>query len=203
MNRPTQNIHIIENGVTYSFDAVLKVEAQSTLKVADEAGDVNGKTHVNYAIKQPVKVQMEISVSDTVTVNNEPLTKGSGSRSVLAYRCLMDMQDRRNFLTIITPLYTFTKMLIEGMTSENSDDYNDGELHATIVFKEMTIQKKKEDNSKSVKPAESSNSVDVSVLAQGLGLGQETASNIIKVGVTSLTGTVGKMAKSLGILNGK
>ena len=143
MKRPTQSVFIREEGKTYAFDAVVKVETQTSLKIAEQASDVSNKSHVNYAITQPNQIQLEVAVSDTVTVSNEPLTKGSGKRSLLAHQCLIAMQRRRNLLTVITPSYTFTKMLIESITQEASDDYQDGEFHASIVFKEMTVVPKK------------------------------------------------------------
>lgn len=181
MKRPTQTVFIRENNKTYAFDAVIKIEAQTSLKIAEEESDVKGKTHVNYAVKQPNKVQMEVSVSDTVTVSNEPLTKGSGQRSLLAHQCLIAMQGRRNLLTLITPSYTFTKMLIEGIVQEANDDYQDGEFHATITFKEMTVVPKK---TYPAKPIEENvtfrqeDQPDKSLYAQGYDKIKEAVGNI-------------------------
>lgn len=154
MNRPDQQVFIVEGSTKYAFDAVVKIEGTTSLKVAEEESDVKGKSHTNYAITKPDELQLEVSVSDTVTVSNEPLTKGSEERSVLAHKCLVAMQKRRALLTVITPTYTYTKMLIETITQENNDDYNLGELRATIKFKEMTVvpKAKKKSSSSSKKP---------------------------------------------------
>lgn len=148
MNRPLQRIFIVEKNVRYAFDAVIKVDLQTTLKVAEEESDVKKKSHVNYAIKQPDKVEMEVSVSDTVTVNGEPLTAGSGDRSALAYKCLRAMQTRRNLLTVITPFESFSNMMIETLTCDLAEDYQN-EMHAQIAFKQMTISKKSSSKKKS------------------------------------------------------
>lgn len=145
MKRPTQTVFIIENGTTYAFDAVLKLEAQSSNKIAEEEADVKGKTHTNYAIQQPDTVEMEVSVSDTVTASGEPLTKGSGARSKKAYERLKAMKERRNFLTVITPKYSYPKMLIETLLLEENEDFQN-EAHMTITFKEMIVAAKKKTN---------------------------------------------------------
>ena len=168
MNRPDQQVFIVEGSTKYAFDAVVRVEGTTSLKVAEEESDVKGKSHTNYAIAKPDELQLEISVSDTVTVSNEPLTKGTGERSVLAHKCLIAMQKRRALLTVITPTYTYTKMLIETITQENNDDYNLGELRATIKFKEMTVvpkaKKKSSSGNKGKKPVPDKTPVDASNL---------------------------------------
>lgn len=154
MKRPTQSVFIREEGKTYAFDAVVKIETQTSLKIAEQASDVSNKAHVNYAITQPNQVEMEVAVSDTVTVSNEPLTKGSGKRSLLAHQCLIAMQRRRNLLTVITPSYSFSNMMIESISQEANDDFQDGEFHANIVFKEMTVVPKKKKKTASKKKAD-------------------------------------------------
>ena len=148
MKRPTQHVFIIENGTTYAFDAVLKLEMESSNKIAEEEADVNGKTHTNYAIRQPDTVKMEVSVSDTVTVSGEPLTEGTGERSKKAYETIKAMKERRNLLTVITPKCSYSKMMIETLLLEENEDYQN-EAHMTIAFKEMIVaQKKKNTNNK-------------------------------------------------------
>ena len=172
MNRPEQRVFIVENNKRYAFDAVIKVDMETTLKVAEEEADVKKKSHVNYAIKQPDKVEMEVSVSDTVTVNGEPLTEGSGSRAMLAYKCLRAMQTRRNLLTVITPLDSYSNMMIETLTCELAEEYQN-EMHAQLSFKQMTVSKKstkKKSNSgnKTKKPPETPQ--DTSVVSWFTGL---------------------------------
>lgn len=157
MKRPTQHVFIIEDGIVYAFDAVLKLEATSSNKIAEEEADVKNKTHTNYAIRQPDEVKMEVSVSDTVTAPGEPLTKGSGVRSKKAFETMKAMKERRNFLTVITPKSTYSKMMIETLLLEENDDYQN-EAHMAITFKEMIVPPKKATTASStsqqtVKPA--------------------------------------------------
>lgn len=172
MNRPTQRIFIVENKVSYAFDAVIKLDMETSLKIAEEEKDVKNGNPVNYAITQPDKITMEISVSDTVTANGEPLTEGSGSRAMLAYKCLREMQKRRNLLTVITPFSNFTGMMIETFTCEMAEEYQN-EMHGQITFKQMTVKKKKTTNTKTnkndEKPTETKNDTSVvGVIATGV-----------------------------------
>lgn len=169
MKRPTQRIFIVEENTRYAFDAVIKLDMETSLKVAEEEGDVKKGDPVNYAITQPDKLEMEVSISDTVTVNGEPLTQGSGSRAMLAYKCLRAMQKRRNLLTVITPFDNFTNMMIETLTVEMAEEYQN-EMHGQLAFKQMTIspkKKKSSGNNKKTddKPVESKNDASVLSLA--------------------------------------
>lgn len=188
MKRPTQHVFVVENGTTYAFDAVIKLEASASNKIAEEEADVNGKTHTNYAILQPETVQMEVSVSDTVTASEEPLTKGTGARSQQAFETMRAMRKRRNLLTVITPKSTYSKMLIETLVMEENADYQN-EAHMTITFKEMIVAPKKKtnktnnDQKNEEKPPES-----------------ETQKPAI---LFDLAGIVGKLKDKLGGLLGK
>ena len=168
MNRPEQRIFIVENNVRYAFDAVIKVDLVTSLKIAEQESDVKKKKHVNYAIKQPDKVEMEVSISDTVTVNGEPLTAGEGSRAMLAYQCLRAMQTRRNLLTVITPFASYSKMMIETFSVEMSEDYQN-EMHGQLTFKQMTVstsKSKKKSSSKKDPGNKDGDTENVSVFAQ-------------------------------------
>lgn len=167
MKRPTQSVFIVENDTAYAFDAVIKSEATTSNKVAEDAKDVSGKAHVNYAMKSPTTIQMEVSVSDTVSVSDEPLTKGADIRSITAYRTINAMCERRNLLTVITPKYTYSKMIIESVSLVESTEYQN-EAHMNITFKEMIVEKKKTSGgntqTKTEKPAEEETTQPPSVL---------------------------------------
>lgn len=147
MKRPAQIFYLVEGKTVYAFDAVIKSEITTSLKIAEEEGDVKKKKHVNYAILQPDQIQLEVCVSDTVTVSKEPLTKGKGLRSLLAHNTLVAMQKRRNLLTLITPTYTLKNMMIESIAQGFDDEHEVGQFYATVVFKEMTISKAKSSGS--------------------------------------------------------
>lgn len=192
MRRPEQTVFIVENGVAYSFDAVVKVENQTSLKIAEQASDVQGKQNVvNYAVIQPQKVQMEVSVSDTVA-GNDPLTEGNGVRSVIAYKKLIEIQERRNFLTVITPFYTFSKMMIESISLEISED-TQNEMRAQISFKQMLVVPKKESPKKDDKG--DPNAIDESTMYVNAG-----EREIVPSQGTTTESSAGKGSKVAGVL---
>lgn len=142
MNKPVQSIQIVDGDVTYAFDAVITAEHAHKLKIAEEAADLGSKKHINYAIRQPSQLTLEVSVADTVTSSNDPLTDGGAKRSETAYAKLYDLQDKRHLLTVITRMHVFTKMLVESITISESQELQN-EMRAAIVLKEMTIIPKK------------------------------------------------------------
>lgn len=151
MRRPDQNVYILLNGKSYRFDAVVKVDHQHTMDVADDAKDVEKKEHVNYAVKKPSQLVIEALVSDSVTASNEPLTSGNQTRSVAAYENLYKMQQRRQLLTVYTTKHVYTNMLIDTLAVvEDSDNQN--ALAVTISFTEIIVKEKPKKKGGSRKP---------------------------------------------------
>ncbi len=138
MKRPVQRVHIIYGGKHYAFDAVVKLDHQHQLEIADDAKDMEEKQHVRYAALKPSMVTMEVSVSDTVSAEGEPLSAGASTRSASAYKNLYAIQRSREYLTIVTRMHTFTRMMIESFTVIEDMDYQ-SEMRGTIVFKEMIV----------------------------------------------------------------
>lgn len=138
MNRPTQSVHIIENNVTYTFDAVIKSEHTHTMDILDDAKSASGKEHIRYAVEKPSTISLEVSVLDTVVIDNEPLSRGGDSRSASAYDTLYQMLKRRNYLTVITRMHTFTKMMMSDFVVTEDPDHQ-FEMYANIALKEMIV----------------------------------------------------------------
>lgn len=138
MKRPTQKVHIIYGGKHYAFDAVVKIDHQHQLEIADDAKDMEEKQHVRYAALKPSMITMEVSVSDTVSAEGEPLTVGASTRSASAYKNLYAIQRSREYLTVVTKMHTFTRMMIESFTVIEDMDFQE-EMRGTIVFKEMIV----------------------------------------------------------------
>ena len=143
MKRATQTVYIVENSTSYAFDGVTKAEVKTSLKVAEETGDVKGKKHVNYAILQPTTVSLEVYVSDTLSAPGEPLTKGSQNRFVTAHQRLMALQQRRNPLTLVLPTCTLPNMQMESLSQSHSDECPVGTFYATLGFKQITVEQAK------------------------------------------------------------
>lgn len=138
MNRPYQTVHIIEGGASYTFDVMIKSEHSHTMDVLEDHKDSEEKTHVRYAVRKPSTITLEVSVNDTVTISGEPLSSGGGTRSASAYENLYQMMQRRNHLTVITRMHTFTKMMMSDFVITEDPDHQN-EMYANVAFKEMIV----------------------------------------------------------------
>ena len=141
MNRPTQTVHIIVGGTTYTFDSVIKAEHTHTMEMLEDAEELSNYTHVNYAVRKPSTIALEVSVSDTVNITNEPLTKGASTRSASAYATLLRLQRARGITTVVTRRNTFTNMVMSDfVVSEDPDHQN--EMYANVGFSEAYLVEK-------------------------------------------------------------
>lgn len=142
MNRPVQKVHIIDGKTRYSFDCVIQAEHSHVVDVLEDAKEAKDKKKtVRYAVLKPSTLQLEVSVLDTIVVNDEPLTRGSGDRSVSAYDTLYKLQRERKYLTVITRMHTFNKMMISDFAVTENPDHQ-YEMYANIALKEMIIEPK-------------------------------------------------------------
>lgn len=159
MNRPEQTVHIMDGDTVYSFDVVIQAEHKHTMDVLEDEKSANGKEHVQYAVRKPSTLTLEVSVLDTVSVMDEPLTNGATSRSESAYANLYNLMQKRSLLTVVTRMHTFAKMLISDLVV-TEDPEHQFEMYANVGFKEMTVVPKKkkrpppDDDDEDVKPEE-------------------------------------------------
>lgn len=141
MNRPTQTVHIIVGGTTYTFDSVIKAEHTHTMEMLEDSEELSSYTHVNYAVRKPSTIALEVSVSDTVNITNEPLTRGASTRSASAYATLLRLQRERGITTVVTRMNTFTNMVMSDfVVSEDPDHQN--EMYANVGFSEAYLVEK-------------------------------------------------------------
>lgn len=169
MNRPYQTVHIIDGGTTYTFDVMIKSEHSHTMDILEDHKDSKEKTHVRYAVRKPSTITLEVSVNDTVTISGEPLSSGGSTRSGSAYENLYQMMQRRNYLTVITRMHTFSKMMMSDFVVTEDPDHQN-EMYANVAFKEMiavapTVKKKANNNNSDEKPPETGTDKGESVLS--------------------------------------
>lgn len=136
MNRPTQTIHIMDGRTRYTFDAVIKAEHTHTMDILEDRKDAKGKSHVRYAVRKPSTLSLEVSVTDTVVIWGDVLSRGANSRSESAYQNFYKLMQKRNYLKVITRMYTFEKMMISDFVV-TEDPEHQNEMYASIGLKEM------------------------------------------------------------------
>jgi hypothetical protein len=118
------------------FDAFFKLEHMSQLKIT-EFPISTGSSITDHAFMQPATLTIDVGMTDVAKPVNDKFA-GSGSRSVLAFQILQQLQAARVPIQVTTRLKTYKNMLIETITVP--DDYTTANaLKATVVFKEIIV----------------------------------------------------------------
>ncbi len=108
-------------GTMYFFDAIMKVEHTAEMRITEHPIQI-GANIVDHAYQMPVKLRMEIGMSDAMDslLIPNPWTNAS-TKSVSAYQTLIALMQSRINLQIHTRLINYQNMLIESVFT--SDDY--------------------------------------------------------------------------------
>ena len=132
-----QLIGVQANVNGYFFDAVLKTDHSSNLKITDHPVE-QGAAVTDHAYPEARTLTMEIGMSDVCAsyINGQFAQKSS--RSVSAYEVLKQLQKSIEPLKVVTRLEVYENMLIETVTSP--DDYATMYgLRATIGLREIIV----------------------------------------------------------------
>jgi len=172
---PPQSVCIYDqtSKKVYSFDGVMKIQHNLTLDIQEEP-DNKKKEYVNNAKNQPDKLTLDIVMSDVYTGGGTTVKKAtkltsaqntavnktkksiqresSGkTRSETAFYVLHWLKEQRRKLSVITPQYVYTDMILASVTV-NQDDSNtfgwDGQLVFQKAFKAKAAVEKKKKSSK-------------------------------------------------------
>ena len=135
MNRPPQTVYVGHGDKVYWFDAIIKAQHTSSLKIEDDPSNAKGDKYTNNATLEPKELALDISMSDCISTIDD-LTIGSNSRSVNAYQKLLELQKSRVMLGVSTRLFSYTRMLIKSIIAVE-DNTNPEGLTASITFREI------------------------------------------------------------------
>ena len=143
----------------YTFDGVIKIQQSMTLKIEEDPSKKK-ELYVNNARNEPDKVTLDVMMSDVygdmaggqLTVEassfdaNSAQSIGSGggnTRSSRAVAVLHTLKESRRMLTVVTPQYVYTDMLLQGITISQDDTCPYG-WQGQLTFQEKyeVIQKK-------------------------------------------------------------
>ena len=126
------------NGVTWFFDAIMKADHVTALKITDHPVQ-NGANMVDHAYILPAHLVLEISMSDVMdSFIADQFTGDYASRSVSAYQQLLKMQADRLPLTVTARLNSFDNMLIESIAT-SEDNKNIYSMKALVTFKQIFV----------------------------------------------------------------
>jgi hypothetical protein len=132
-----QLIYVKTNIGGYFFDAVIKMEHNSTLKITSHPIQLRSNIS-DHAYIEPNTLTMDIMMSDVATSAIFNQFSDGSSRSVSAYNLLLTLQSNRQPLQIHTRLKTYQNMLIEQITAPDDVKTLYG-LKATVRFKEIFV----------------------------------------------------------------
>ena len=184
---PPQNVAIYDqsDGAIYMFDGVTKIQHALSMDIQEEPDSKKKDKYVNNARNEPDKLTIDVVMSDVYTAGGAIIsragsysgteqkasnatksaltardTSGGWTRSESAFHTLHKLKEERRKLSVITPQYVHTDMILSTVTV-NQDDQNPFGWEGQLVFQHAFEQKaKKQDNSKktntgSSKPSES------------------------------------------------
>jgi len=131
-------IYDSNNSNYYFFDAVFHEDHNQTVQMTEHPVQTGGNV-VDHAFMMPATLSLEIGMSDAMLSLVKAEWSGSlPSKSVNAYRKLLELQQNRLPLTIHTRLKQYENMVIEQITA--ADDYRtQNGLRATINFKQLLV----------------------------------------------------------------
>lgn len=124
------------DGKRYHFDAILREEHTTSIRTTDHPIQ-SGANISDHAFVLPCRLTMEIGVSDVMASSSGLFTSGP-TRSVSAYQTLLQLQQARLPISIMTDLNLYKNMLIEHMNAPKT--YQTARaLRATVQFKEIIM----------------------------------------------------------------
>ena len=169
-NLPPQNVCIYEQdtGKMYVFDGVVKIQHQISMKMEEEPSKHKDQ-YVNNARNEPDKLTLEIVMSDVYDGGGEiansvemdatqfdaynasksRISTAGETRSSNAYATLKELKESRRKLSIVTPQYVYTEMLIASLVV-NQEEASPYGWQGQIVFQRAydVVEKKKTTSTK-------------------------------------------------------
>ena len=153
------------NGEFISFDGIIKLQHNVSLKIDEEMDKKKTGQYVNHALNEPDEVVLDVMMSNVhLGSSGQPETT---DRARNLYTLLLQYKRERKLLTLVTTQAAYGNMLIRSI-SLLQEDVNQSGWSATITFREgkesgapaAAPQKKrrpapKDQGNKTLKPAPS------------------------------------------------
>ncbi len=158
-----------ENGKIYLFDGVTKIQHNLSMKIEEEP-EKHKEQYVNNARNEPDKLTLDVVMSDVYdSAGDGAITKPRGfttaeqkafdstksslierdksepfSRSENAFYVLHDLKEARRKLSVITPQFVHTDMIIASITVNQDEEHPygwEGQIAFQHAFPPKTVQK--------------------------------------------------------------
>lgn len=125
------------NSNYYFFDAVFHETHTSSVRMTEQPVQV-GSNIVDHAFMMPLKLSLEIGMSDAMQSLVPSEWTGSYTKSVSAYQKLKELQSNRLPLTVHTRLNKYENMVIDTITADDTYKTYSG-LRATISMTQLLV----------------------------------------------------------------
>jgi hypothetical protein len=132
-----QLIYIKTNIGGYFFDAFLREEHTTTLKITEHPVQT-GANIVDHAYMEPARLVMDIGMSDAMESLVTDQFSGGYTKSVQAYQTLLELQKTRLPLQVFTRLNLYQNMVIESLNSQEDFKTLYG-LRCTVTLREIMV----------------------------------------------------------------
>lgn len=147
----------------FYFDAWLRLGHQTSLTITQHPVET-GAAISDHSYVNPRRFSFDVGMTDTIAANNVP---GFPSRSISAYNLLLNMQESRQPLTLVTKYGTYNNILIESI--DVSDNYvTKYAMRATITLQQLILT-----NEQNFKRSSNPQATDITARGQLIGALQE------------------------------
>lgn len=119
------------------FDAVVHVDTEETLTITSHPVQ-NGANISDHAYREPTRITMEIKMSDVMASRVPGQFTGAYTKSVSAYRRLLDLQRSRIPCAVLTRLGSYRNMLIESISAPDDPTMLHG-LTCSVSLREVLV----------------------------------------------------------------
>lgn len=134
---PSQLVLVKTNIGGFFFDATLREEHTSTLKITSHPVQT-GANITDHSYVEPSVLTMEIGMSDGMDSLIPNQFTGQYTKSVSAYQTLLDLQESRIPVSVLTRIRKYDNMLIEEITVPDDAKSLHG-LHCTVTLREIFV----------------------------------------------------------------
>lgn len=133
----TQMVLVKTNIGGLFFDAVVHVDTEESLTITSHPVQ-NGANISDHAYREPTRITMEIKMSDVMASRVPGQFTGAYTKSVSAYRRLLDLQRSRIPCSVLTRLGSYQNMLIESISAPDDPGMLHG-LSCSVSLREVLV----------------------------------------------------------------
>lgn len=142
-NQQQDGTYTVQAGVAaqvnqmFVFDAVMSANHNQTLAITEHPVQTGSNISDN-AVLRPAIIELEIGMSDAMDSFSPGMWSGNSSKSVAAYQQLLTLQKQRVFLSLATRLTSYTNLLIENISANETSKSFAG-LRCRITFRQIFL----------------------------------------------------------------